>query len=154
MTGRASKSGIAADIEKKLEQKWDDLEAEGVPQAIVDWINAILDSPDDVCEDANWDTIHRFLKDGTRLVRIANTLLESENYDPIKYSKINSPFFCMDNIGKFLKVAEDYGVKKLDLFQVSSRIELFCKSLMCGKRFRKQAKDLFWQSVMHTGCLP
>lgn len=59
---RASKSGIAADIEKKLEQKLDDLEDEGVPLAIVDWLNAVLDSEADVCEGTEWQDIQEFLK--------------------------------------------------------------------------------------------
>ena len=64
MSARATKSGIAADIERKQEQKWDDLEEEGVPQAVVDWINAILDDPADVCDNAGWQSIHLFLKVG------------------------------------------------------------------------------------------
>ncbi|XP_065177484.1 transgelin-3-like [Sycon ciliatum] len=120
---RASKSGIAADIEKKQEQKWDDLEEEGVPQAVTDWINALLDDPNDVCEDAGWQTIHRFLKDGSRLCRVANVLSASEGEPGMKFSSNQSAFFCMDNIGKFLKVAEKYGVKRNDLFQSNDLYE-------------------------------
>ena len=59
---RASKSGLAATIEKKLEGKLDDLEAEGVPQDIVDWLNAVLSNEDDVCDGNGWKEIHEFLK--------------------------------------------------------------------------------------------
>eukprot|EP00117_Sycon_ciliatum_P018575 scpid67487/ scgid17119/ Transgelin-3 len=121
---RASKSGLAADIEKKLEAKLDELEEEGVPQAIVDWINAVLDDQADVCESAHWKDIHEFLKDGSRLCRVMNAVGDSEGGIPqIKCSRNQSAFFCMDNIGKFLKTAEAYGVKRNDLFQTSDLYE-------------------------------
>ena len=48
-----------------------------------------------------------------------SNIREAEGESPIKFSSSQSAFFCMDNIGKFLKAAESYGVKRNDLFQVS-----------------------------------
>ena len=101
-----------------MEDKWEDLQREGVQNAVVDWLNCTLDNPDELCKSAEWDDIHMFLRDGTRLCTLATILRQAEGRLGVSFSRSEAPFVCMDNIGKFLKAAEEYGVKKSDLFQV------------------------------------
>ena len=127
MAYRATKSGIAADIEKKMEVKMSELEAEGITRFIVDWVNAVLavTAPDlgqivgDTAED-----IHQALMDGVRLLRVVNHVRESVSGLPplkveISTSKIKSMAAAkhMDNLGRYLNGAQELGLKTSDLFQ-------------------------------------
>lgn len=127
MAHRATKSGIAADIQKKMEAKMEELESEGITRYIVDWINAVLavaapDLGQIVGDKAN--DIHLALMDGVRLLRVINYIRERvSGAGPLKVetstSKIPSMAAAkhMDNLGRFLKGAQELGMKVDDLFQ-------------------------------------
>ncbi|KAK6191752.1 hypothetical protein SNE40_003355 [Patella caerulea] len=120
---RASKSGLAADIERKLERQYDEAEANKVPDAVRVWILATLgEKLDSVGTD--FKSLAAFLKDGTVLCRFINVLLKSEGKAPIAFQKkCSSPFVTMTNIENFNKGALQYGLGKEALFQTTDLYE-------------------------------
>lgn len=124
---RASKSGIAADIERKMERKMQELEEEGIPGYIVDWLNAVLGG--EAIAGRTAKDIHVALKDGVLLVTAMNTLRDAIGLGALKIERTTSriPSMAaakhMDNIGRFLKAAEEYGIKAEDLFQTADLYE-------------------------------
>jgi len=101
--------GLTADIKNKIMSKYDaNLEADAIQ-----WIEAILG--EGTMKGAQGpDQVQKVLKDGSILCNLINNLV------PGSVKKINKgtqPIVLMENIGKFLKGCEDYGVGKTDLFQ-------------------------------------
>ncbi|XP_065192416.1 transgelin-3-like [Sycon ciliatum] len=131
MAYRASKSGIAADIQKKMEAKMDELEAEGITGYIVSWINAVLsgDADAEAIPGTKASDIHDALMDGVRLLKLINAIRahRGESALKIEHSKSKIPSMAaakhMDNLGRFLKGAESLGMKVNDLFQSADLYE-------------------------------
>lgn len=126
MAHRAKKSGLGADIERKMEESYDKEEKAGTPQAVVTWINAVLENTPDVspCPGSAYNQIACYLKDGTVLCKFINKLLECDGKCHIKFTKkATTPFVAMANISEFGKACETYGVNKEFLFQSNDLYE-------------------------------
>jgi hypothetical protein len=115
---RAKKSGIGAEIEKKLENRYDQEEAAGTMNAILVWVNAIIQGEHEAIANQSQKELHRALRDGVLLCKLINKLLASEGKAKISFQKkVVSPFVAMGNIESFNKGASDYGLSKEFLFQ-------------------------------------
>ena len=115
---RAKKSGIGADIEKKLENRYDQEEAAGTMNAILVWVNAIIQGEHEAIQNQSQKELHRALRDGVLLCKLINKLLASDGKPKISFQKkVASPFVAMGNIESFNKAAADYGLSKEFLFQ-------------------------------------
>lgn len=129
MAYRVRGLGMDREIERKISEKYS-LEDEN---EIMEWIIAVLSEPShgDDGEPANAEVdypegeglqhFHEWLKDGIILCRLMNKLTGQRLCKPNKTCHIKLQAMKrnkeMENIGMFLKAAEDYGVKKIDLFQ-------------------------------------
>ena len=99
---RASKSGMNADLEKKMMQNYPkDSELQ-----TIQWIEDIL------CVECDSD-FFEWLRDGTILCRLMNAIYP--NSIPVM-RKSSMPFKQMEAINMFLIAAENFGIKKTDLF--------------------------------------
>jgi len=117
---RARKSGIGADIERKQEERYDKEEADGTTNAIMLWVNAVLQGEHQSIPNFSHREMHRSLKDGVMLCKLISRLLASEGGSRVKFQKnINSPFAAMGNIENFNKGCTDYGLAKEFLVQSS-----------------------------------
>ncbi|KAK3768805.1 hypothetical protein RRG08_061264 [Elysia crispata] len=115
---RAKKSGLAADIDRKLEQRYDKLEEGGTMSYIMVWLNAIIEKDHEAIASHLHKELHRSLRDGILLCKVINKLLESQGKPPVKFSKkCSSPFVAMGNIEAFCNGCKEYGLKKESLFQ-------------------------------------
>jgi hypothetical protein len=115
---RAKKSGIGAEIERKLENKYDQEEAAGTMNAIVVWINAIVVGDHEPIANHSHKELHRSLRDGVMLCKVINKLLASEGKGKVNFQKkVASLFVAMGNIESFNKGCTDYGLNTEFLFQ-------------------------------------
>ncbi|BFZ15934.1 hypothetical protein BsWGS_18973 [Bradybaena similaris] len=115
---RAKKSGLGADIERKLEGRYDEEEAAGTMNAIVVWINAVLQGEHEPIANQSHKELHRALRDGVLLCKLINKLLASEGKGKVSFQKkVASPFVAMGNIESYNKGCLDYGLSKEFLFQ-------------------------------------
>ncbi|KAK2151146.1 hypothetical protein LSH36_374g01015 [Paralvinella palmiformis] len=139
---RAKKAGDAAQLEKKLEQKYDEIEAEGTPKAVVDWIHEVLEGKikqiqrlsetkvykrhqlsfmlylehDTWCENARFINYNAY--------RFLNKMLQADGKKPIEFNpKAKSTFIAMGNIQAFNDGAKHYGVPVTELFQSADLYE-------------------------------
>ncbi|XP_064603581.1 transgelin-2-like [Liolophura sinensis] len=118
MAGRASKSGIGYQQEKKMEANYDREEAAGTPQAIVTWVNGVIQGQHDPCPNASFESIAAYFKDGIALCKLINTLLKNTGGSPVSFSKkITSPFVAMGNLENFSKGCESFGLPKTCIIQ-------------------------------------
>ncbi|CAL1528310.1 unnamed protein product [Lymnaea stagnalis] len=118
MADRAKKSGIGAEIEKKLELRYDQEEAAGTMNAILVWINAITAGEHESIANQSQKELHRCLRDGVMLCKLINKLLASEGKPKVSFQKkVASPFVAMGNIEAFNKGCTDYGLSKEFLCQ-------------------------------------
>ena len=99
---RASKSGMNADLQKKMMENYS-LEAE---LQVKQWIEEVIGLS---CE----GSFLGWLRDGTILSLLMNTI-QPGSVPPTKKSSM--PFKQMESINLFLIAAEKYGIKKTDLF--------------------------------------
>ncbi|XP_014777580.1 transgelin-3 [Octopus bimaculoides] len=122
---RAKKAGLGAEIERKMEQRYDKEEEAGTPAAVVSWINGLFEGTSNpTCPGSSMQQIHSYLQDGTNLCRLINRLLEAEGKPAINFSKnVRSPFIAMGNIETFSKTCESYGLNKEALFQSNDLTE-------------------------------
>lgn len=100
---RATKSGIAADIEKKKKDNY----PKQSELACIAWIETLVGVE---CQ----EEFTSWLKDGTILCELVNVLSPGSIVKKIKPSKM--PFKQMEAIDIFLKACEYMGVLKVDLF--------------------------------------
>jgi len=115
---RARKSGLGADIERKLEERYDKEEADGTTNAIMIWLNACLQGEHDTITSYAQRDLHRALKDGIALCKLINILLVADGKGKISFSKkCASPFVAMGNCENFNKACIEYGLAKEFLFQ-------------------------------------
>jgi len=113
MCDRARKSGIGADIDKKMEESYDREEAAGTTNAIMIWINAVVSGEHESIPNFSQKELHRCLRDGIMLCKLINKLLESDGKPKIKFSsKCASPFVARTNIENFSKGCGAYGLVK------------------------------------------
>jgi len=113
---RAKKSGLSADIQKKLEAKYN-LEQEVQCRA---WIEEVLGEKLSE-QEHGMNHFQSCLKDGRVLCRLLNTL----NGEPL-IKKINTQkmaFKQMENIEQFIKGCKTFGLKDGDIFQTADLYE-------------------------------
>ncbi|RUS81306.1 hypothetical protein EGW08_010913 [Elysia chlorotica] len=115
---RAKKSGLAADIDRKLEQRYDEVESGGTTNSIMVWINAVVGKDHEEIPSHFFKELHRSLRDGIMLCKLINKLLDAQGKPPVKFSKkCASPFVAMGNIEAFCNGCTAYGLKKESQFQ-------------------------------------
>ncbi|EEB13689.1 myophilin, putative [Pediculus humanus corporis] len=105
---RATKSGFAAEAQRKVNAKY----SEALAQECLEWIKMITSENIDVSGDM--DNFFETLKDGTLLCRLVNSI------EPGSVKKINEgklAFKCMENINNFLETARKMGVPEQETFQ-------------------------------------
>ena len=105
---RATKSGFAAEAQRKINAKYSD----ELAQESLEWVKVILH--DDFSTAGDMDNFYDVLKDGQVLCRLVN------NIKPGIVKKINQSsmaFKCMENINAFLEAAKDLGVPAQETFQ-------------------------------------
>jgi len=105
---RATKSGFAAEAQKKINSKY----SEELAQESLEWVRAITDEPINVSGDT--DNFYETLKDGTLLCRLVNCL---KSGSVTKVNQSQMAFKCMENISSFLAVASELGVPPHESFQ-------------------------------------
>jgi len=108
MANRPAGYGLSGECAKKMESKYDPrMEAEAR-----EWLVGLVKDP--------WPegNFQEALRDGIYLCKAMAILLSR----PVKYSTSKMPFKMMENIGKFLNGAEEFGILKSDLFQT---VDLF-----------------------------
>lgn len=117
-TNRAQKVGIAYEVEKKQELNYDREETAGVPQAICNWINAIVGSDHENIPATDWKSFNTHIRDGVMLCKLINKLLDAASKPKIMFQKkVMSPFVAMTNIENFNKGCSQYGLKEESTFQ-------------------------------------
>lgn len=107
-SNRATKSGFAAEAQRKINSKY----SEDLAQESLEWIKAITE--EDFSVSGDMDNLYEVLKDGTLLCRLVNHI------KPGSAKKINQStmaFKCMENINVFLEAAKDLGVPPQETFQ-------------------------------------
>lgn len=121
MSNRATKAGDAYRTEAKFEQKYDEEEKVGTPQAVLAWIGKVLGSSVPACGGSDWQSIQSYLKDGVILCKFINKLgaTPAAGFK----EKATSSFVAMSNIENFNNAARDYGVPQTALFQTTDLYE-------------------------------
>ncbi|XP_033751269.1 transgelin-2-like isoform X1 [Pecten maximus] len=123
MSTRASKSGAAWGIEKKMEENYDREEAQGTPRQIITWIIEVMASDDGKFEKPteellDWKSLCTYLRDGVVLCKFLNILLLKDNKSKVTFSKkVSNSFAAMTNIENFNKGCEAYGLAREFSFQ-------------------------------------
>lgn len=113
---RASKSGIGYGIAKKMEERYDQEEAAGVPGRINAWVNATL-AGGPQCSSSDWKQLAAHWKDGVVLCMFLNKLREGDGKSAVKFSKkAGTTFVAMGNIETFNKSAVEYGLGQGEAF--------------------------------------
>lgn len=108
MATRATKSGLAAEAQRRVNAKY----SEELAQESLEWIRLITE--DDINTAGDMDNFYEVLKDGTLLCKLVNTI------KPGMVKKINTSmmaFKCMENINAFLDSAKTLGVPAEETFQ-------------------------------------
>ncbi|KAL1516993.1 hypothetical protein ABEB36_000816 [Hypothenemus hampei] len=107
-TNRATKSGFAAEAQRKVNAKYN----EELASESLEWINQV--TGDNVNTAGDMDNFYEVLKDGTLLCKLANAIQAGS------VKKINNStmaFKCMENINAFLEAARNFGVPAQETFQ-------------------------------------
>ncbi|KAE8751569.1 hypothetical protein FOCC_FOCC001816 [Frankliniella occidentalis] len=105
---RATKSGFAAEAQRKINSKYSD----ELAQECLEWIKVV--TGENFNTSGDMDNFYEILRDGTLLCRLINTL------QPGSIKKINESqmaFKCMENINGFLENARTMGVPAQETFQ-------------------------------------
>jgi len=105
---RATKSGFAAEAQRKIMSKYNEDHA----HEVLVWIREV--TGDDIPTSGDMDTLYETLKDGTLLCKLVNEL------KPGSVKRVNTStmaFKCMENINNFLAAATTLGVPTQEQFQ-------------------------------------
>jgi len=129
MSTRANKSGIGAQIEKKMEDNYDREEAAGTPTHVVNWINGVVGTANDPefspIDAYDWKGICSALRDGVILCKLINVLLASKGVKAVTFKKkASQAFIAMTNIENFNKGCISYGMKDESLFNSNDLWEM------------------------------
>jgi len=104
---RATKSGFAAEAQKKIQDKYNEDHA----HEVLDWIKTV--TGEDINTSGDMDNFYEVLKNGTLLCKLVNELKAGS------VKKINTTamaFKCMENINNFLAAAQTLGVPAQEVF--------------------------------------
>lgn len=124
MSGRAGKAGDAYRLEQKMLERYDQEEALGTPQRLIEWINKTLEGEEKQCCGHSHKELQEHFKSGVVLCKLINKLLASDGQDTVKFkANATMAFAAMENIGKFTKGAENYGVASTNLFETADLYE-------------------------------
>ncbi|CAD5117792.1 DgyrCDS6544 [Dimorphilus gyrociliatus] len=135
---RADKSGIAADIQRKLTEKYDVAAA----QKVLDWMQELIGNNNSFPEAADSSCIGKAFNDGTILVTLANAI--QENAIPAKYAKPSTMAFKkMEAINMFIQFCRNYGVPDHELFETVDLYEEqnMVQVMTCLESLARKAKS-------------
>ncbi|KAG8225560.1 hypothetical protein J437_LFUL002077 [Ladona fulva] len=107
-SNRATKSGFAAEAQRKINSKY----SEELAQECLEWIKIV--TGEDINVSGDEDNFYQTLKDGALLCRLVNKM------QPGSVKKINGgslAFKLMENINAFLESAKKMGVPPEETFQ-------------------------------------
>ncbi|RWS10187.1 calponin-like protein [Dinothrombium tinctorium] len=107
---RATKSGLAAEAQEKVNSKYD----AALASEILNWIKTL--TGDDINTSGDRDNFYETLKSGAILCRLINAI-KPDSIPTNKINKGNMAFKCMENINHFLTHAKALGVPDIELFQ-------------------------------------
>jgi len=105
---RATKSGFAAEAQRKIMSKYNEEHA----QEVLEWIKVV--TTDNINTSGDMENFYSVLKDGTLLCKLINSL------KPDSIRKVNESqmaFKCMENINNFLTEVTKLGVPSQEQFQ-------------------------------------
>jgi len=105
---RATKSGFAAEAQRKIQSKYVDEHA----HEVLEWIKTV--TGESINTSGEPDNFYETLKDGTLLCKLVNVLKEGSVK---KLNQSQMAFKCMENINNFLEVAGVLGVPSQEKFQ-------------------------------------
>ncbi|XP_066955538.1 myophilin [Macrobrachium rosenbergii] len=105
---RATKSGIAAEAQSKINSKYSEQQA----VECLDWIALITGA--DISKSGDMDNFYEVLKNGQLLCELINTLKPGQIK---KIQKSEMAFKCMENINQFVDGAKACGVPSEETFQ-------------------------------------
>ena len=122
---RAKKSGLSADIQKKLEAKYNIEQEKQCRQWIEEVTGSALSN-----QEVGMHSFQECLKDGQVLCHLINKLNGLDLITKINGQKM--AFKQMENIEKFLTACKTYGLKDGDLFQTADLYECQNMSQVLG----------------------
>lgn len=135
---RAKKAGIALQIQKKLEQRYDDEESLGTPERVMEWMNKMLEGEHPQCSAYSCRRLAFWLRDGVALCKCINKLRVAAGMHAVKYGSSQTAltaFIAMENIAKFNSAVHEYGLPEEALFQSVDLYECqkgpFCNVINC-----------------------
>lgn len=111
---RAAKSGLAAEVQNKVNAKYDASDA----QRALEWVKSHIGEEFDCA--GSMDNFQEQLKDGQRLCKLMNAL------KPGSIKKINASalvFKQMENLNNFQQACKAVGVPEMETFQAVDLIE-------------------------------
>ncbi|KAF1487673.1 Transgelin-2, partial [Eudyptes chrysocome] len=127
MANRGPSYGLSREVQQKIDRQYDpELE-----QVLVRWILAQCGG--DVAQPApGRDSFQQWLKDGTVLCRLINSLHPRGQGPVAKIQASAMAFKQMEQISQFLQAAERYGIAATDIFQTVDLWE--GKNMACVQR--------------------
>jgi len=105
---RATKSGFAAEAQRKIQSKYSEEHA----HEVLEWIKSVTN--DDINTSGDMDNFYELLKDGLLLCKLVNDLKAGS------VKRVNTStmaFKCMENINNFLAAVTTLGVPTQEQFQ-------------------------------------
>uniref|UniRef100_A0A8C9L3N6 Transgelin 2 n=1 Tax=Serinus canaria TaxID=9135 RepID=A0A8C9L3N6_SERCA len=121
MANRGPSYGLSREVQQKIDRQYDpELE-----QVLVRWILA-------QCGGDGGDGFQQWLKDGTVLCRLINSLHPRGQAPVAKIQASAMAFKQMEQISQFLQAAERYGIAATDIFQTVDLWE--GKNMACVQR--------------------
>ncbi|KAG8146742.1 hypothetical protein E2320_013843 [Naja naja] len=104
MANRGPAYGLSREVQQKIDRQYDpELE-----QILIQWIKAQC-GPDVGEPEPGKDNFQKWLKDGTVLCRLINSLYPKGKGPVTKIQSFNMAFKQMEQISQFLRAAENYG---------------------------------------------
>jgi len=114
MANRQHGFGFSAEVKNKINSKYDPALEQEAMEWIVYWLPELsAEKPQ------GQKNVHQWLKNGRVLCQLINKISPGSVR---KINKNNMAFMQMENIGNFLKAAENFGMNKNDAFQT---VDLF-----------------------------
>ncbi|XP_030766054.1 myophilin [Sitophilus oryzae] len=107
-SNRATKSGFAAEAQRKVNAKY----SEELASESLEWISKV--TGDNINTAGDMDNFYEVLKDGTLLCKLVNAI-QSGIVKKVNNSQM--AFKCMENINAFLDAARQLGVPAQETFQ-------------------------------------
>uniref|UniRef100_A0A8C5RJA0 Transgelin n=1 Tax=Laticauda laticaudata TaxID=8630 RepID=A0A8C5RJA0_LATLA len=127
MANRGPAYGLSREVQQKIDRQYDpELE-----QILIQWIKAQC-GPDIGEPEPGKDNFQKWLKDGTVLCLLINSLYPKGQGPVAKIQSFTMAFKQMEQISQFLHAAEKYGILASDIFQTVDLWE--GKNMACVQR--------------------